>query len=51
MLHCGGYRSALVSEFAMNDVVDRILNTYQLVRPLDAELQIQDGKLRDTSKA
>jgi hypothetical protein len=37
MLHCGGYRSALVSKFAVNDVVDRISNTYQLVRPLDAE--------------
>ena len=37
----------------MNDVVDRILTTYQLVRPLDAErkLQILDGKLHDTSKA
>jgi hypothetical protein len=36
MLHCGG-RSAFVSEFSMNDVVDGILNDYQLTRPLDAE--------------
>jgi hypothetical protein len=36
MLHCV-YCSALFLEFAMNDVVDRILNTYQLMRPLDAE--------------
>jgi hypothetical protein len=35
MLHCS-YCSAF-PEFAMNDVVDRILKTYQLKRPLDAE--------------
>jgi hypothetical protein len=28
---------SFVSEFAMNDVVDRILNDYQLIYPLDAE--------------
>jgi hypothetical protein len=28
---------AFVLELAMNDVVDRILNDYQLIRPLDAE--------------
>jgi hypothetical protein len=36
MLHCG-FCSAFVWEFAMNDVVDGILNTYQLMRPLDAD--------------
>jgi glycerol-3-phosphate dehydrogenase len=36
MLHCG-YCVAFVSEFAMNDVVEDILNTYQSMRPLDAE--------------
>jgi hypothetical protein len=36
MLHCR-YRSALVSEFAMDNVVDRILYTYQLMRPLDSD--------------
>jgi hypothetical protein len=36
MLHCR-YRSALVSESAMDDVVDRILYTYQLMRPLDPD--------------
>jgi hypothetical protein len=36
MLHCV-YRAALVSEFTMNDVVDRVLNTYQLMRPLDPD--------------
>jgi hypothetical protein len=35
----------------MNDVVDRILTTYQLVPLMLRELQILDGKLRDTSKA
>ena len=36
----------------MNDLVDRILNTYQLMRPLDADrVQIPDKKLRDTSRA
>jgi hypothetical protein len=36
----------------MNDLVDRILNTYQLMRPLDAD-RVSDSrqKLRDTSKA
>ncbi len=39
----------------MNDVVDRILNTYQLMRPcarlMPTEFQIPDKKLRDTSRA
>jgi hypothetical protein len=30
-------RCVFVPELAMNDVVDRILNDYQLTRPLDAE--------------
>jgi hypothetical protein len=41
MLHCR-YRSTLVSEFAMKDVVDRILDTYQLMRPLDPD-QVSDS--------
>jgi hypothetical protein len=36
MLHCG-YCSAFILEFLMNDVVELILNTYQSIRPLDAE--------------
>ena len=36
MLHCR-YRSALVPELVMDEVVDRIMNTYQLMRPLDPE--------------
>jgi hypothetical protein len=46
MLHCG-YRSALVSEFVMNAVVDRILNTYQLMRPLDPD-QVSDSRRKIT---
>jgi hypothetical protein len=46
MLHCR-YRSALVSEFAMEDVVDRILYTYQLIRPLDPN-QISASRLKIT---
>jgi hypothetical protein len=46
MLHCR-YRSALVSEFAMEDVVDRILYTYQLIRPLDPD-QISASRLKIT---
>jgi hypothetical protein len=37
-------RSALISEFAMNDLVDRILNTYQLMRPLDAD-RVSDSRV------
>jgi hypothetical protein len=37
MLHCS-YCSAFVLEFVMKDVVELILNTYQSMRPLDAEL-------------
>jgi hypothetical protein len=36
-----------VPEFAMNDVVDRILNTYQLMRPLSAE-RVADSRLKIT---
>jgi hypothetical protein len=36
MLHCRCC-SAFVSEFAMIDVIDRILSTYQSMCPLDAE--------------
>jgi hypothetical protein len=36
MLHCDN-RSAFILEFAMNDVVERILSTYQSMCPLDAE--------------
>jgi hypothetical protein len=46
MLHCS-YRSALVSEFAMNDVVDRILNIYQLMRPLDPD-RVSDSRRKIT---
>ena len=46
------YCSAFVLEFAVNDVVDRIFNAYQLKRPLiPGELQIQDRKLAHISKA
>jgi hypothetical protein len=46
MLRCG-YCSALISEFAMNDFVDRILNTYQLMRPLDAD-RVADSRQKIT---
>ena len=46
MLHCGD-RSALVSEFAVKDVVDRILNTYQLMRPLDPD-RVSDSRRKIT---
>jgi len=46
MLRCG-YCSALISEFAMNDLVDRILNTYQLMRPLDAD-RVSDSRQKIT---
>jgi hypothetical protein len=46
MLHCL-YRSALVSELAMDDVVDRILNTYRLMRPLDPG-QVSDSRRKIT---
>src|SRR3981081_2664723 len=35
------------SEFAMKDVVDRILNTYQLMRPLDPD-QVADSRRKIT---
>jgi hypothetical protein len=44
MLHCS-YISAFVSEFAMNDVVEIILSTYQSMCPLDAE-QATDSRQR-----
>jgi hypothetical protein len=37
----------LFLEFAMNDVVDRILNAYQLMRPLDAE-RVADSRQKIT---
>jgi hypothetical protein len=46
MLHCD-YCGALVSEFAMKDVVDRILDTYELTRPLDPA-RLSDSRLRIT---
>jgi hypothetical protein len=46
MLHCP-YRSALVSEFTMDDVVDRILYTFLLMRPLDPD-QISASRLKIT---
>jgi hypothetical protein len=46
MLHCR-YRSALVSEFTMDDVVDRILYTFLLMRPLDPD-QISASRLKIT---
>jgi hypothetical protein len=44
MLQCG-YCGALVSEFAMEDVVDRILSTYASTRPLDPA-RLLDSRLR-----
>jgi hypothetical protein len=40
-------RSAHVSESAMNDLVDRILNTYQLMRPLDPD-RVSDSRRKIT---
>jgi hypothetical protein len=37
MLHCGYCRASIFGVCAMNDVVEDILNTYQSMRPLDAE--------------
>jgi hypothetical protein len=36
MLHCD-YCSVFILEFAMNDVVEHILSTYQSMCPLDTE--------------
>jgi hypothetical protein len=36
MVHCD-HCSTFILEFAMNDVVELILNTYKSMRPLDAE--------------
>jgi hypothetical protein len=44
MLHCR-YCSAFVLEFAMIDVVDRILSTYQSMCPLDVE-RATDSRLK-----
>jgi hypothetical protein len=40
---CIAIAQCTAMEFAMNDVVDRILNTYQLMRPLDPD-QISDSR-------
>jgi hypothetical protein len=45
MLHCD--ITVLLSEFAMNDVVDRILSTYQLMRPLDPD-RVSDSRRKVT---
>jgi hypothetical protein len=37
MLHCGYCRAPIFGVCVMNDVVEDILNTYQSMRPLDAE--------------
>jgi hypothetical protein len=37
----------VISEFAMNDLVDRILNTYQLMRPSDAD-RVSDSRQKVT---
>src|ERR1700680_3023005 len=42
MLHCD-YCSTFILEFAMNDVVESILKTYQSMCPLDAE-RIADSR-------
>jgi len=42
LLQCD-YCSAYVLEFAMNDVVELILNTYKSMRPLSAE-QVADSR-------
>jgi hypothetical protein len=47
MLHCDSAVALMVSEFPMNDVVDRVLNVYQLMRPLDPD-QISDSRRKVT---
>jgi hypothetical protein len=37
MVHCDHLHSVFILEFAMNDVVELILSTYQSMCPLDAE--------------
>jgi hypothetical protein len=37
----------LVGEFVMDDLVDRILNTYQLMRPLDPD-RVSDSRRKIT---
>jgi hypothetical protein len=37
MLHCATIAVRFILEFAMNEVVERILNAYQSMCPLDAE--------------
>ena len=44
---CTAVVAVRASEFAMNDVVERILNAYQLMRPLDAE-RVSDSRLKIT---
>jgi len=43
MMHCG-YCSAVILEFVMNDVVERILNAYQSIRPVDAHRVVDSRK-------
>jgi hypothetical protein len=45
MLHYGYCAACVSGNFPMNDVVDRILNAYQLKRPLDAQ-QVADSRQR-----
>ena len=40
-------RSVSRAEFVMNDVIDRILSTYQLMRPLDPD-RVSDSRQRIT---
>jgi Ser/Thr protein kinase RdoA (MazF antagonist) len=39
-MHCG-YCSAFILEFVMNDVVERILNAYQSICPVDAQRAVE----------
>ena len=48
MLHCV---IAVLFGVVMNEVVDRILNSYELMRPLLSALPIRGKKLADISKA
>jgi len=47
MLHCDSAVALVVSEFPMNDVVDRVLNIYQLMRLLDPA-QVSDSRRKVT---
>jgi hypothetical protein len=51
VLHCR-YCGVLVSEFAMDEVVDRSMDAFRLMRPpVATELWIEDGKLSGTLNA